>query len=63
MVLNILKNYMLMTMTLLISIVLVRVLHLVSSIGMMVTCFEKIEFVCLNVLCESYWLKKHIVEA
>ena len=63
MVLNILKIYMLMTMTLLISIMLVRVLHLVSSIGMMATCFEKIEFVCLNVLCVSYWLEKHIVEA
>ena len=63
MVLNILKNYMLKTMTLLISIVLVRVLRLVSSIGMIVTCFEKKEFVCLNVIFVSYWLKKHIVEA
>ena len=50
-------------MTLLISIVHVRVLRLVSFIGIMVTCLEKIEFVCLNILCVSYWLKKHIMEA
>ena len=25
--------------------------------------FREIEFVCLNVLSVSYWLKKHIVEA
>ena len=53
-----LKNYMLMILILLMCLILVRKLHSVSSIGMMGSYLERINCVCLIVLCENCLIMK-----
>ena len=58
--LNMLGNCMLMMMTLQVCMLHVRRQRLVNSIDKMGTCLEKVDFVCLVVLCVSCLCVKHI---